>query len=83
VLPTNSVGRARERSGYVEVYAFSKALRCLFPQHGRGRKHERPIVLADWQRTLAAQAPELLLRGLIQSDGCRFINTGRNWQSPR
>jgi hypothetical protein len=27
--------------------------------------------------------PELLLRGLIDSDGCRFINTGRKWRSPR
>ena len=27
--------------------------------------------------------PEPLLRGLIHSDGCRFINTGRNWRHPR
>jgi hypothetical protein len=26
---------------------------------------------------------EQLLRGLIHSDGCRSINTGRNWRSAR
>ena len=25
---------------------------CLFPQHGPGRKHERPIVLEHWQRVI-------------------------------
>ena len=47
---------------------------CLFPQHGPGRKHERPIVLADWQRTVVVAHPEDLLRGLFHSDGCRVTN---------
>jgi hypothetical protein len=58
-------------------------LPCLFPQHGPGRKHERRIALAGWQRTLVAKHPEQLLRGLIHSDGCRFVNTGRKWRHPR
>jgi hypothetical protein len=62
---------------------YSRALPCLFSQHGPWRKHERPIVLEDWQRGLVAKHPELLLRGLIHSDGCRFVNTGRNWRHPR
>jgi hypothetical protein len=40
-------------------------------------------VLEDWQHELVARSPDLLLRGLIHSDGCRFINTGRNWTNPR
>jgi len=67
----------------VEVYSFWKCWPCLFPQHGPGRKHERHIELADWQRTLVDRWPEQLLRGLIQSDGCRFQNTGTNWAWPR
>jgi hypothetical protein len=44
----------------------------------------RPIWLADWQKACVRKAPELLLRGLIHSDGCRFINTGRRgWSNPR
>jgi hypothetical protein len=45
-----------------------------FPQHGPGKKHERPIVLADWQRDLTTEHPGALIRGLIHSDGCRCIN---------
>jgi hypothetical protein len=45
-----------------------------FPQHGVGRKHLRPIALADWQLELTHAHPASLLRGLIHSDGCRVIN---------
>jgi hypothetical protein len=48
-----------------------------FPQHGPGRKHERQIVLEPWQRTITHAHPEMLLRGLIHSDGCRCINRFR------
>jgi hypothetical protein len=59
-------------------------LPCLFPQHGPGKKHERRIWLADWQQELAERWPEALVRGMIQSDGYRFINTGRGgWRQPR
>lgn len=91
VMPANRINRrccaggfeGSQASGNIEVYAYSKAWPCLFPHHGPGRKHERPIVLAGWQADLVARHPDRLLRGLIQSDGCRFINTGRNWRSPR
>lgn len=46
---------------------------ALFPQHGRGRKHERPIRLAPWQRELTRAEPEALVRGLLHSDGCRYV----------
>ena len=51
--------------------------RCLFPQHGPGRKHERPIVLEDWQRTIVEDHPGPFLRGLFHSDGCRVDNWTR------
>lgn len=67
-----------------EVSAYWKCWPCVFPQHGQGRKHDRPIVLAAWQQILADRWPQDLLRGLIHSDGCRFQNTGRgNWLCPR
>ncbi|HET8537184.1 MAG TPA: hypothetical protein VFL73_08400 [Solirubrobacteraceae bacterium] len=47
----------------------------VLPQHGPGRKHERSIVLREWQRILLDRAPEQFLRGLIHSDGCRTTNT--------
>ena len=47
---------------------------CLFPQHGPGRKHERPIVLAPWQDEIVAAYPWDFLRGLLHSDGARVKN---------
>ena len=47
---------------------------CLFPQHGPGRKHLRPIVLEDWQRTILERHPDQFVRGLFHSDGCRTTN---------
>jgi hypothetical protein len=91
VFPMNRVGGHSRSGGYansaprsnVELAVYSKTLPCLFPQHGPGRKHERPIALEEWQRELVANHPEQLLRGLIHSDGCRFVNTGRGWRHPR
>lgn len=45
-----------------------------FPQHGPGRKHERPIALELWQQAIIARHPWAFLRGLIHSDGCRTTN---------
>lgn len=91
LVPENRVSRMLRRSNYtkrseyvlVEVAAYSKAWLCLFPQHGPGRKHHRHIRLSHWQERVVDRYPERLLRGLIHSDGCRFINTGRSWRHPR
>jgi hypothetical protein len=92
VIPGNRINEQLRKSNYapaaepsnVEVSIYSKALPCLFPQHGPGKKHERRIWLAEWQQRLAERWPEALIKGLIESDGCRFINTGRGgWRHPR
>ena len=44
------------------------------PQHGPGPKHRRTIELIDWQQEIVAEHPELFLRGLFDSDGCRVAN---------
>jgi hypothetical protein len=62
-------------------------LPCLFPQHGPGRKHHRPIFLAPWQQEIVNAEPEKFLRGLIHSDGWRGMNRvhvkGRDYEYPR
>ena len=82
VMPGSAVGRVA-REGCVDISSYSRAWPCLFPQHGPGKKHERDIALEGWQWNLVVREPKLLLRGLIHSDGCRFINTGRKWEHPR
>jgi hypothetical protein len=56
---------------------YSKQIVCLFPQHGPGAKHLRPIELTDWQVELVSEQSQQFLRGLIHSDGCRFTNRVR------
>lgn len=92
VMPANKVGRVVRRGGgyensrdgsNIELTSYSRGWPCLLPQHGLGRKHERSIVLTHWQKALVRTNPAMLVRGLIHSDGCRFVSTGRNWSDPR
>ncbi|MCW2982618.1 MAG: transcriptional regulator [Conexibacter sp.] len=53
---------------------YSRAWPCLLPQHGPGVKHERPIVLTDWQQSIVDARPDQLVRGLLHSDGWRGVN---------
>jgi hypothetical protein len=76
VMPRNvvDVRQKAPRDLCVEISSYSRAWPCLFPQHGPGRKHERRIVLLDWQQEIVDENPRRLLRGLIHSDGCRVLN---------
>ena len=74
VHPTRPVFRV-PAPGCVVVQSHWQHWPCLFPQHGPGRKHERPIVLEDWQLRVVEAHPAEFLRGLFHSDGCRV----RNW----
>jgi hypothetical protein len=78
-FPGNRVGRVSACGGNNLIpHVYHAHLTCLFPQAGPGKKHERPIILEPWQRALVAAAPWSLLRGLIRTDGCVFVNrTGR------
>ena len=73
VFPHNSVCRVRNK-GCTNVKVYSQHLRCLFPQHGPGKKHERRIALEPWQRAIVDAHPWAFIRGLIHSDGCRITN---------
>jgi hypothetical protein len=83
VMPGSRLNRV-DYGTWFELYSYSKAWPLLFPQHGPGKKHERPIELTAWQWELVRERPDRLLRGLLHSDGCRFRNTGRGgWAHPR
>lgn len=83
VMPGRTAGVQRF-GGHVEVYSYARRWACLFPQDGPGVKHERTIALEPWQWVHVECVPQMFLRGLIHSDGCRSINTGRNgWRAPR
>ncbi|MGH9166642.1 MAG: hypothetical protein ACRD02_02270 [Acidimicrobiia bacterium] len=69
--------------GCVVAYSYWKHWRCVFPQHGSGRKHERKIELLSWQEDVVAQHPDRLLRGLLHSDGWRGVNRVNGTDYPR
>ena len=78
VLPNARVRvRPRRRDNGVIVEASSVLWPRILPQHGPGRKHNRPIILAPWQREIVDAHPRPFLRGLIHSDGCRTVNRFR------
>jgi Homeodomain-like domain len=78
-FPKRRVGCFKSKKGTTTILSlYSTHLSCVFPQHGPGRKHNRPIVLEPWQRAILEKAPWPFLRGCIRSDGCVFVNrTGR------
>ena len=71
------------RIGCLEVWGYWKHWMCLFPQHGIGHKHERPIGLETWQRSLVVAHPDEFIAGLIHSDGCRVMNRVQRGAYPR
>ena len=79
VMPRNRVAVHRRRPhNVVHVSCYSQRWPSLLPQHGAGLKHTRSIELADWQRAITHEHPQMLVRGLIHSDGCRFLNRVRH-----
>jgi hypothetical protein len=86
VVPGNKVSLV-DFGSHVEVKCHWKHWPCLFPQHGPGKKHTRPIVLADWQESIVDEHPKAFVRGLIHSDGTRFMNRvrvrGKDYAYPR
>ena len=72
VLPGRHVWRYERRNSLVsEVSCYFADWPAVLPQHGRGRKHTRPIILEAWQRDIVTTFPGDFLRGLIDTDGCR------------
>ncbi|MFP5352686.1 MAG: hypothetical protein ACLGIB_09005 [Actinomycetota bacterium] len=76
-----------QRSGCVSVVLGWNHWPCVFPQHGPGVKHARPMTLRSWQLGIADRHPDRLLRGLIHSDGWRGDNRvtvrGKTYAYPR
>ncbi|MFI1175873.1 helix-turn-helix domain-containing protein [Streptomyces melanogenes] len=73
VFPHNATCRVRVKGAH-NIKVYFKHLPCLFPQHGAGRKHERPIILEPWQQEIVDAHTWEFVRGLIHSDGCRATN---------
>lgn len=69
IFPSNKCGRV-DNGGCWEIYVYNNNLIHYFPQHGKGKKHERLILLSDWQKEIIEKYPKDFIKGLIYSDGC-------------
>jgi hypothetical protein len=76
------IGQVR-KIGCYEITGYWKHWPCLFPQHGPGPKFRRSMALVSWQREITSAHPDLLLRGLIHSDGSRDRNVVNGKSYPR
>jgi hypothetical protein len=82
LLPDNRVRAALRRgSAVVIVTCYSQSWPAIFPQHGPGLKHHRPIVLTPWQEAIVRENAGAFVRGCIDTDGCRHrrIVGGKNY----
>lgn len=82
LLPRNSVDTVKQE-GCVAVSCYSNHWPDFFPQHGEGRKHDRPIILKDWQDSIVQTYPLSFFKGLYHSDGCRSKNVVNGKNYPR
>jgi hypothetical protein len=76
VMPASKASMSpHARARMLNLVSYSQHWPHVFPQHGRGVKHQRKIRLEPWQERIVERHPGRLLRGLIHSDGCRVTNT--------
>lgn len=74
VMPGHSVAvRPHPTQRCVAVSTHSILWPQLLPQHGPGRKHTRAIRLTPWQLEMTRGEPHAFVRGLIHSDGSRYV----------
>jgi hypothetical protein len=88
LLPQNQVSLVKkhyngDQLSCVDVSVCYKYLPAIFPQHGKGAKHTRSIVLEAWQQRIVTAFPLEFFRGLYHSDGSRASNIVNGKDYPR
>lgn len=80
LMPQNKVSVVN-RGSWIYVSCYSRSWLKIIPQHGAGKKHDRRIILEDWQQYIVDQYPLEFLTGLYHSDGSRSQNivNGKNY----
>ena len=84
ILPENKVNVLKQKhANCVEVICSHKFWPEILPQSGTGRKHNRVIILEEWQQQIVDTYPLEFFRGLYHSDGSRFSNVVKGKDYPR
>ena len=79
LFPNNKVSLTNTKSsnGCV-ISVYSSNLLELFPQHDTGLKHDRPIILKEWQKQIVDNHLMDFLKGLFYTDGSFYFS--RNYE---
>jgi transcriptional regulator with XRE-family HTH domain len=78
LFPKNSIGTLKTKkinstdTSMEIISCHNNYITSLFPQHGPKKKHQRSIILEEWQ--LKIIEPSYLLTGLFHSDGSYYLN---------
>jgi hypothetical protein len=83
LLPLNRVYMVKKPYNCIEVGCYNNYWPIFFPQHGKGMKHTRAILLEEWQQRAIQYAPLAFFRGCIHSDGARTHNIVKGHDYPR
>lgn len=84
IFPENKVNcKKKPSSNCVIVKVYNNCIWDLFPQHGKGKKHDRKLILEDWQKEIIKEFPEEFIKACVQSDGCIYIQKVSNRQYHR
>lgn len=70
LFPNNKITKISLK-GCWEFKVYSNMIPEMFPHLGKGMKHERYIMLQDWQSNLID--PVCFVQGLFHSDGCCYM----------
>jgi hypothetical protein len=71
IFPENKASIYKRRNqNCVDVSLWSRNLPAFFPQHGKGKKHNRKIELSTWQFDMLDWTQ--FWKGLFHSDGCFY-----------
>jgi hypothetical protein len=63
--------------GCINLSVYYRGLPNVFPHTGKGKKHDRRIVLEQWQKDILD--PTQFLKGLFHSDGCYYLSKGKGY----
>ena len=83
ITPFNVVNTVPNQGNCLEIYCHNNFWPDLFPQHGKGPKHRRPIILQEWQSRIVSKYPREFVKGLLHTDGSRTNNVVKGKNYPR
>jgi hypothetical protein len=73
LFPNNKINEILQKKTTTVVYVYSNLIPDMFPQIGKGKKHNRKIKLEKWQTDILD--PIFFLKGLFHSDGSYYYST--------